>query len=294
MKKVGNQVSSLTDKIRGLIMLCRVELPFAAGVSVLIGELVALGRWPTIREMGLGFVSVFSISAATLVLNDYFDLEADWINAPDRPLPAGLVTPGEVMGLSLVLAVLGLVTSAMLGLRVLLVAVGVGGVGFLYNWRYKRTGLPGNLMVSFSVGMTFVFGGLVVGRPFHRLVWFFAVIGMLIDLGEEIAADALDMEGDREMESRSLALLWGREPAIRLGAGLFLVVVVWTTVPFWLGWLGWAYTVPLAVMDLGILVGTVRLLVPRETGARRRYVRWIYLSGLVGMLAFLVVRMVVG
>jgi geranylgeranylglycerol-phosphate geranylgeranyltransferase len=283
---------SLPDKVRGLIRLCRVELPFAAGICVLIGELVALGTWPTIGEMGLGFAAVFLISAATLVLNDYFDLAADRINAPDRPLPAGLVTPGEVIGFSLVLAALGLIASARLGVPALLVAVGVGVVGFLYNWRFKRTGLLGNGMVSFSVGMTFVFGGVAVGRPFQRLVWFFAVIGMLIDLGEEIAADALDMEGDRAMGSRSLALLWGREPAIRLGAGLFLVVVAWTTLPFWLGWLGWAFAVPLAVMDLGILVGTARLVMSRETAARRRYVRWIYLSGLVGMLVFLVVRMV--
>jgi geranylgeranylglycerol-phosphate geranylgeranyltransferase len=271
-----------------------VELPFAAGISVLIGELVALGTWPTAWEMGLGFASVFLISAATLVLNDYFDLEADRINAPDRPLPAGLVTPREVIGVSAVLTALGLIASAMLGPRALMLAMMVGGVGFLYNWRLKRTGLLGNLMVSFSVGMTFVFGGVAVGRPYQRLVWFFAVIGMLIDLGEEIAADALDMEGDREMGSRSLAILWGREPAIRLGAGLFLVVVAWTTVPFWLGWLGWAYAVPLGVMDLGILMGTAQLVALRETSARRRYVRWVYLSGLVGMLVFLVVRMVVG
>jgi geranylgeranylglycerol-phosphate geranylgeranyltransferase len=158
-----------------------------------------------------------------------------------------------VIGFSVVLTVLGLIASAMLGVPALLLAVGVGVVGFLYNWRFKRTGLLGNGMVSFSVGMTFVFDGVAVGRPFQRLVWFFAVIGMLIDLGEEIAADALDMEGDRAMGSRSLA-----------------------------------------VMDLGILMGTTWLVASRETAARRRYVRWIYLSGLVGMLVFLVVRMVVG
>ena len=58
---------SLPDKVRGLIRLCRVELPFAAGICVLIGELGALGAWPTIGERGLGFAAVFLISAAMLV-----------------------------------------------------------------------------------------------------------------------------------------------------------------------------------------------------------------------------------
>ena len=55
-------------------------------------------------------------------------------------------------------------------------------------------------MVNFSVGMTFVFGGIAVDKPFEIIVWFFATITMLIDLGEEIAADAMDIEGDRQIQ----------------------------------------------------------------------------------------------
>lgn len=56
--------------------------------------------------------------------------------------------------------------------------------------------LVGNLMVSFSVGMTFVFGGIVVDRGANFGVWWFGAIAVLLDLGEEIAADAMDAEGD--------------------------------------------------------------------------------------------------
>jgi 4-hydroxybenzoate polyprenyltransferase and related prenyltransferases len=87
-------------------------------------------------------------------------------------------------------------------------------VGFLYNWWLKKAGLIGNLMVSFSVGMTFIFGGIAVNKPFETIVWFFAIIVMLIDLGEEIAADAMDIEGDSQAGSRSLALILGRENAL--------------------------------------------------------------------------------
>src|SRR5574342_1242479 len=95
-------------KIRGMIQLFRPELPFAAGVCVLIGEIIALGQFPSIREALLGFACVFFISGSALILNDYFDLEVDRVNAPNRPLPAGLVAPFEALLLTLVTLLVGL------------------------------------------------------------------------------------------------------------------------------------------------------------------------------------------
>ena len=46
-------------RIVGLFRLFRFELPFTAGVCVILGELLALGRLPTITEIVLGFLSVF-------------------------------------------------------------------------------------------------------------------------------------------------------------------------------------------------------------------------------------------
>jgi geranylgeranylglycerol-phosphate geranylgeranyltransferase len=37
-------------KVLGFIRLFRLELPFAAGVTVLMGEMVALGGLPSVRE----------------------------------------------------------------------------------------------------------------------------------------------------------------------------------------------------------------------------------------------------
>ena len=89
-------------KIQGLFSMFRFELPFTAGVCVIVGELLASGKLPAAREMVLGFLSVFFISAASLILNDYFDIESDRINTPERPLPAGLVSKREVVFLFVV------------------------------------------------------------------------------------------------------------------------------------------------------------------------------------------------
>lgn len=269
--------------------LFRFELPFAAGVCVLLGELLALGRFPAPAEAVLGFVSVFCASAAALILNDYFDRETDRINAPSRPLLAGLVTETDVILLFGVVTLVGFVAGYLISPAALTTLIAVWVVGLLYNWRFKKTGLPGNLMVSFSVGMTFIYGGIAVGEPFEMIVWYFGLLVFLIDLGEEIAADAMDVAGDRHSQSRSVAIRFGPEAAVRVSAAIFAVVILMSVLPFLVGRLEWIYFLPLAFMDLVIAYSTAKLLNAKETN-RRRYIRWIYLSGSLALVVFILIH----
>ncbi|MBE0644490.1 MAG: prenyltransferase, partial [Bacteroidetes bacterium] len=72
------------NRIIGMARLFRVELPVAAGLCVVLGELLALGAIPSVAAIALGFLSIFFISATALILNDYFDYEIDLVNAPAR------------------------------------------------------------------------------------------------------------------------------------------------------------------------------------------------------------------
>jgi geranylgeranylglycerol-phosphate geranylgeranyltransferase len=272
-----------------LLRLFRLELPFAAGACVVLGSLLAQGGLPAAREVTLGFLSVFFISAAALIFNDFFDIESDKINAPERPLAAGLVTELGVLWLATAVTLLGLLTSYLIGLAALAVAVVVWVVGFLYNWRFKKTGLAGNLMVSFSVGMTFIYGGIIVGKPFEPVVWFFAVLALLINLGEEIAADATDIAGDLQAHSRSLAVRLGSESALRISQAIFLAVVVVSAVPFLFGWLEWLYLGPILFMD-GVILYSSRKLLHGTLANRRIYIRWIYLSATAALLLIVLIR----
>jgi len=277
-------------KARALLRLFRPELPFFAGICVLLGQLFALGAPPPLRPLLLGCGAVFLLSAAALILNDYFDLEIDRINAPHRPLPAGLVTPAEVLLLGGIVTVLGLLAAYLLGPVAFLAGLLVWIAGFLYNWRLKRAGLWGNLLVSFSVGMTFVFGGISVGRLDEPLVWFLALIAALFDLAQEITVDGLDIAGDAAAGSQSLAVRYGPQRALQVGAALFLLVVGLTAVPFLWGWFSWFYALPLLVMDIVQVVGVYFLLSPR-TGQKRRVARWMYLSAGAGLLGLLLLRL---
>ena len=278
-------------KINGLVTLFRFELPAAAGLSTLMGEVLALGEFPGWRDGLLGVLSVFLISSSALILNDYFDLPVDRINAPERPLPSGAVRPREALFLFGAVSVLGLLAALAVGPAVLAAAFLVWLLGIFYSWRLKRTGLPGNLLVSLTVGMTFLYGGLVVGKPFQPAVWYLALIGALIDLGEEIAADALDAAGDQVIGSRSLALQLGRAEALGISGTIFFAVVIISGLPFALGWLEWIFFIPVAAADLVILYSAGKLN-NRDTRERRKYLRWIYLSASAAMLCFLILWLV--
>jgi geranylgeranylglycerol-phosphate geranylgeranyltransferase len=279
-------------KVKGLLRLLRFELPFSAGVCVVMGQILALGEFASAYETTLGFLSVFFISASILVLNDYFDVETDRLNAPDRPIPSNLVTTSEALLLSLCLMLSGLVLSYLISFMALILSIILLIIGFLYNRNYKKSGLPGNLMVSFSVGMTFIYGGVSVGLPFNNIVWLFALIAALIDLGEEIAADAMDMQGDFLISSKSLAIKYGNQFALRISSYISVFVILLTSVPFILGWLPAIYLLPIAIMDVSIAYSSLRLVKSGgNKNAGRKYIRWIYLGSTLGLLVFILVRL---
>jgi geranylgeranylglycerol-phosphate geranylgeranyltransferase len=277
-------------KINGLFSLIRFELPLAAGICVVLGQLFALGYFAPIYLTLTAALSVFFISASILVSNDYFDIETDKINAPHRPIPSGLISAAEALMLALFLLLAGLMLSFTISITALLFSICLATIGFLYNRKFKKHGFLGNLMVSFSVGMTFVFGGLSVELPFNKVVLFFAVIAALVDLGEEIAADSMDVKGDKLIDSKSIAIKHGKEKALRVSAFIFVLVIVLSLIPFLLQWFNKVYLIPIAVMDIFIGYSTFHLIRSKNEEGRR-YIRLLYLGATFGLVIFLIVRL---
>jgi geranylgeranylglycerol-phosphate geranylgeranyltransferase len=277
----------MRQKLIGAVQLFRPELPFAAGICVVLGEIIALGDFPPLQPLLLGFICGFFLSGSALILNDYFDLEVDRINAPHRPLPSGKVSPREAVILAIVTGLLGLVAASVINKSALALSIPFWVIGILYNWKYKQAGLAGNLMVSSSVAITFILGGIAVGKPWNKIVWTFSLIAFLIDLGEEIAGDAMDMEGDRKRGSKSIAITLGRNFALRISGIIFVTVTLISLVPFLLGWFGIGYLIMVSIIDIVVLYSTTRLLSSQTSEEGRLFMRRIYLIALFGMLAFI-------
>jgi len=283
----------IAQKLRAFWRLIRPELPAAAGACVVIGQVIVLGRFPPISLLVLGFGLGFLLSSSAMIFNDFFDLEVDRVNAPQRPLPSGQVTPREAV-------ILGLATGgAALGLALVIHPAAFGLclaawiLGFLYNWNLKSAGLWGNLIVSVNVATTFLIGGVSVGQVRNPMLWVFALIAGTFDLAEEIAGDAMDMSGDRERSSKSIALVYGKETALRISKWLFVGVILLTIVPVLLGETSLGYWVPIVLMDGLILFFSGKLVKSQSREEGHRWMRRLYISATLGLIAFVVARFAV-
>ncbi len=277
--------ANLNKKSQGILQIFRPELPIAAGICVVLGEIVALGGFPSLWEVALGFLCGFFISGSSIVLNDYFDFEVDRVNTPDRPLPAGLLSASEAILLAGVTALLGLVVAYLISIPAFLLCILFCTIGLLYNWKLKEGGLVGNLMVSSSVGITFILGGMAADGPWNKIVWCFAAMAFFLDLGEEIAGDAMDMEGDKKRGSKSIALVRGKTFALALSSSFFALVVLISFIPILFGWMGTTYLLLIFITDILITGFTIRLLKSKTPQEGRASMRGIYLGATLGLLA---------
>ncbi len=281
-----------SSKIKAYLQLIRPELPISAGVCVLLGQVIALGRIPDFLIALSGFGLGFFLSSSAMVFNDIFDVEVDRINTPEKPIPSARISIQEAKGLGIITAIIAWVIALIMDPVILVLSLVLWSLGFLYNWKLKSLGLVGNLIVSLNVGMTIIIGAISVGRIGSAMVWIFAGIAFFFDLAEEIAGDAMDMEGDKERDSRSLAILYGKKTAITISGVLFALVFVLSWVPVLLGELSLAYILPIGAMDALIIFFTIRLMRSNNHHEGHRAMRGLYLSAALALVAFILSRFV--
>ncbi len=275
-------------KIRGLISLLRPELPFAAGICVIIGEIITLKAIPYISEIFLGFAWGFFLSGAAMILNDYFDIEVDKVNAPERPLPSGLISKKEVIVFTTVITIIGLIVSLFINKSAIILYIIFWIIGFLYNWKFKEKGFFGNLFVSSSVAITIILGGIVVGDPWNTSVILFSLMVFLFNLGEEIAADAMDLEGDKKRNSKSLAIMIGRKKAINISFSLFMIFIILSFLPVVFDLLGTSYFIIISLTDIIVLFLAVKLLQSQSIKKGRLYISRLYQSSVAGLILIII------
>ncbi|MDR3577874.1 MAG: UbiA family prenyltransferase [Anaerolineaceae bacterium] len=283
---------TIQQKSWAMIQMIRPELPAAAGVCVVVGQSLALGKFPAPAVVGLGFALGFFLSSSAMIFNDYFDLEVDRINAPQRPLPSGRLSQPEATAFGAITAGIALAIALLIHPLACVLSLVTWILGFLYNWKLKAAGLWGNLIVSASVAMTFIMGGVSVGQSANPLVWVFGLTAFVFDLAEEIAGDAMDMAGDQKRSSKSLAILYGKTSALRISGGVFGVMILLTFIPVILGETSLRYLIPITIMDGVIILFTYRLLKSISPQQGRAAMRGLYISASLGLIAFIISRFI--
>ena len=247
------------------------------------GVFASTGSTENLWDMRLLLVSIaaFLLLSAGNAINDYCDYDIDRINRPRRPLPSGRIQRLHALIFSVILIAIGiwlgtLINRTAIGFAMLVSAALVG-----YAFWLKRTPFIGNLVVSGLTGVTFVAGGIAIDSVQGTLVP--AIFAFLFTAAREIIKDIEDTEGDLKNNVKTLAIL---NPRLAVGTalGFMALVILFSPIPYLLGWYAWHYLLVVVLgVDLVLIGLAIRLLrdASRESCASiQRWMKWDIFVGL--------------
>lgn len=278
------------SKTAGFTQLIRPINSFMMGVATVIGEIIAIREVPNTTSILLGFITAFFLTAASMIVNDYYDRKVDAINVPDRPLPSGLISPNEALIFSIILTIIGLTSAGVTNLQCLLTAIVGFGASFGYNTKGKETGLPGNLIVSACVSLPFIYGGFVVSTfdPISTSTIIFSIMAFLSNTGREITKGIVDVEGDRLRNIKTIAITLGSRQAALISVLFYLSAIVLSIIPWILSSVTWLYLPIVLISDAGFIYSSISLLRNSSRENSMRVKNLILIWMMLGLVAFVI------
>jgi len=261
------------------------------GFAVIVGAVLANPALGSLNWLGIlyGFLTGFTFCAAAMVINDYYDRKIDAINEPKRPLPSGTVKPKEALAFMGVLVVVGFVFSLLVqsfGLLCFVVAALSLAITATYLTVGKRSGLPGNFLVSACVAIPFIYGSITAIGTVGLNVVLFASMAFLSNTGREITKGIVDVKGDNAEGVKTLAVRFGESNAAVAAVVFFLVAVALTPVTWYLGLVGFWFIPFVLVTDIGLIACSALLLLDHSREKARRIKKVVLYLFSVGPLAF--------
>lgn len=265
-------------RLSGLVRLVRPGASLASATISLVGaSLASPQNWPTV---GLAMVAVGCAVGSSNVFNDVFDLEADRVNAPQRPLPSGQVSTRAALVWCSTLALVAVLAAVPLGVAHTLTVVAVLGVSAWYSMRLKRILILGPLVVAVLLASALVFGA-AVGTSLLPAVWVGAAEIAVFTFGRETLKGVRDVEGDRRAGVATVATVWGVRAAVVVFAACCGAVIAVSAMA--------GHAVHFAVMTLLVgLPGVIGALVWWTSGrslpeSAISGTAWLWVTGLAGI-----------
>ncbi|MCW4047662.1 MAG: geranylgeranylglycerol-phosphate geranylgeranyltransferase [Candidatus Bathyarchaeota archaeon] len=276
-------------KAIGFIRLMRPVNCVMMGFAVFVGAVLANQQFTSAQWLNIiyGFFTGFTLTAASMTINDYYDRAIDAINEPSRPIPSGLVSTKEAIVFMVVLSSTGFVFAYLTSVLCLAVAVISWIILATYVTVGKRTGLPGNFLVSACVAIPFIYGSVAVTSQVQLNVVLFASMAFLSNTGREITKGIVDVKGDSAEGVKTLAVRYGERNAA-VAAALFYVLAVSLTPLPWMRRLVSFWFIPFVlVTDIGLLASSALLLADHSRENAKKIKNLILLWFVIGLLAYI-------
>ncbi len=213
------------------------------------------------------------IAAAGYIINDYFDLNIDIVNKPEKLVVEKIIKRRWAIIWNLVFSVLGIILSILICVYLNFLPTAIGFlIAFInlicvlglwvYSTTYKRRLLVGNVLIS--VLTAWVILVLYVAELPHWLkvsieykknynlgllkLFKYAIVyagfAFIISLVREVIKDIEDKEGDEKYGCKTMPIVWGI-PAAKVFVAVWLVVLIGALLilQFYAIHLGWWWSV---------------------------------------------------
>ena len=202
------------------------------------------------------------IAAAGYIINDYFDIQIDNVNKPERLILGKLIKRRWAMLLHLVLSLAGLFLTAIVAMHLNnLLLLGLNFLSvmmlLLYSSTFKKQLLIGNIIISvltaWVVGVLFIteirlndtvymqLNQAALGS-LYKVTLVYAGFAFIVSLIREVVKDMEDMEGDRRFGCETMPIKWGiPSTKVFLAVWIFVLVGLLAAIAFYAMLNSWSW-----------------------------------------------------
>jgi 4-hydroxybenzoate polyprenyltransferase len=198
----------------------------------------------------LFFLLIFSsicIAAAGYIINDYFDIQIDAINKPNRLIINKFIKRRWAIVWHWILSALGVLVSIYISYKIKVWPIAIINllcvfVLWFYSTTFKKKLLIGNLMIAaltaWVILVVYLFAGADLFslkgfsgngdfnvRRFFKFTLLYACFAFITTLIREVIKDLEDMEGDRKYDCNTMPIAWG-VPVTKVFVGVWIVVTI--------------------------------------------------------------------
>jgi 4-hydroxybenzoate polyprenyltransferase len=254
------------------------------------------------------FSSVF-IAAGGYIINDYFDLNIDHVNKPNKNVINTVINRRWAILWHLVLSVAGIMATAIAVSfdRWYLIIANIACVILLwfYSTLFKKQALIGNVVISLLTSWTILIlffakvpSGAAFGAAdiftvkFFRVAFLYAGFAFILSLIREAIKDVEDIEGDRRYGCKTLPVIAGISTT-KIYTSVWMVVILAALIilQFYVlqfrWWWAIAYSILFVIIPLFYLFYRHYKAKSIEDFAQlSSYAKWIMLTGILSMLFF--------
>lgn len=232
---------------------------------------------------GLYFVllmisSVF-IAAAGYIINDYFDLNIDLVNKPDKMVVDKVINRRWVLVWHWILSFIGIGLGFFIDRMTGVMLLGFANMAcvmllFIYSISLKKKLLSGNVLISLLTAWVILVITWCESRYFlnairqyetvdvgklTRLTFLYAGFAFVISLVREVIKDMQDIEGDRRYSCKTMPIVWGLNVSkVFVAVWLFVLIASLAIVQFYVlqfkWWISAVYTIVFVILPLLIVL----------------------------------------